>query len=319
MECIICKRDFPEDQFVPEHVFPESIGGSFILNNAVCENCNHLLGSKVDSLLINNFLTVMKRCRFKIKNKKGEVPTFYGTGTLDSNPNQKILWDSDKNGTPINLHLYPQIDCKVINENQVEVNVSADASYGEEKILDMVTKKMERMGRKISKEELKKQMGPLNPKKMQSPTIQFQDKINTLEYKAAIVKIIYEMAHYWLGNQYLIDETGEKFRCFLHDIIHKNISVLECMDKYGLNGKAEIVNDKTEILGHKNCHYVIIFQQRNRILCHLNIFDLFKATIPLTYNASNYTDFKNKCLILNYTNNSYIECPITYNAIAEII
>src|SRR5258705_4609793 len=62
--CIFCRRS--PDKFVPEHVFPSSIGGGFITTN-VCGECNEKLGRGVDNDLANHRIVLLHRHNFNIK------------------------------------------------------------------------------------------------------------------------------------------------------------------------------------------------------------------------------------------------------------
>jgi len=50
MKCIFCQKEKPQSV---EHIIPESVGGSIIINN-VCRKCNSIFGSEVDNKLIKN-------------------------------------------------------------------------------------------------------------------------------------------------------------------------------------------------------------------------------------------------------------------------
>lgn len=77
--CMFC---FSSDAMNKEHVFPQSIGGSFWFYQP-CVACNSKLGSSVDSLLTDHPLVIMRRARFGIEGQKGAIPDLFTHGTLD--------------------------------------------------------------------------------------------------------------------------------------------------------------------------------------------------------------------------------------------
>lgn len=304
MNCIICKKEFQQEELDNEHVIPESIGGSFILNDAICKKCNHLLGTKVDSLLVDNPQIIWKRNQYKIPNKDGIVPNIFGLGTEDGT-GKKILWKADKEGNPSDLHLYPHITIEEQSDGSLIIEIDADESYGEEAILKMVKRKLDRMGRKISMEDLKEQLTPMDHGSKQ-PTINYRDKINILEYKADLIKIAYEMTYYWLGLEYLNDEIGENLRKFLYDL-SRGESVSDCLDKYQIRGHSEFFQNKPfyEITDYEERHYVILLKVGSQIRCYIKIFNIIQAFIPVSLNSSSYPNDKlldYKCMIFDFKN-----------------
>jgi len=58
-KCIYCNQEKEENEFSLEHIFPDSLGGSFANNlfktRQVCKRCNSLSGLYVDSAFVKNF------------------------------------------------------------------------------------------------------------------------------------------------------------------------------------------------------------------------------------------------------------------------
>jgi hypothetical protein len=52
--CLYCLRTENEVAFSREHIIPEAIGGILVLNDAVCTECNSVLGSEVDVALLRD-------------------------------------------------------------------------------------------------------------------------------------------------------------------------------------------------------------------------------------------------------------------------
>lgn len=309
MICIICKKHGVDS--VVEHVFPESIGGSFKLENMLCSECNHRLGSKVDNLLVDHYFVKCERYQNKIPNKEGKVPNIYGLGTLDGDVDKKILWDFDKKGNPINLHLYPNIQCDEQDDGSIKIIIDADESYGEERILEMVKNNLERKGIIITEERLRKQLIPMHHGSYK-PTINYRDKIHLLEYKKAILKIAYEMGHYWLGGQYFDDEMAEQLRKLLYSAAYDELSASDCFSKYKFEGAVDLIGKKP-LFGfdlYKNKHATMIFEKFGNIYCYVKIFNLFQGIICLSKNPESYPKFELKCLQLDYINKTFNELEL---------
>ena len=86
MKCIFCKEEKSADQFSDEHVFPEAIGGSFIIRNMVCRPCNSKLGMEVDSKLADHFLVRLIRYELGLFGKKGKMRLPFKRGELVGGP-----------------------------------------------------------------------------------------------------------------------------------------------------------------------------------------------------------------------------------------
>ncbi|PKL66355.1 MAG: hypothetical protein CVV28_11305 [Methanobacteriales archaeon HGW-Methanobacteriales-1] len=67
MKCITCKNE--KKTFTREHIVPEGLGCSLIINR-VFKECNDYLGYNVDSMLVNNWLIEIKSLFIKLKVKE---------------------------------------------------------------------------------------------------------------------------------------------------------------------------------------------------------------------------------------------------------
>jgi HNH endonuclease len=76
-----------------EHVFPEAIGGTLTIGR-VCKPCNDFLGAKVDVLLTNHDLILIKRAEFGMIDRTGKVVNplnkFLGVGNLANDSEKRI-------------------------------------------------------------------------------------------------------------------------------------------------------------------------------------------------------------------------------------
>lgn len=58
MKCIYCRKSPPEVTPSVSHIIPDAFGQGPILNNAVCESCNHDFNQKVEQNLAGRFATL---------------------------------------------------------------------------------------------------------------------------------------------------------------------------------------------------------------------------------------------------------------------
>ena len=77
MKCIFCKEEKSADQFSDEHVFPETIGGSFHIYT-VCKDCNSTLGREVDPKLSEHIFVIPIRYCLGLLGKKGRIRPLKG-------------------------------------------------------------------------------------------------------------------------------------------------------------------------------------------------------------------------------------------------
>lgn len=306
MQCIICKKDLPPEDFNDEHVFPKSIGGEFKLKEHVCKTCNSGLGTKVDLLLVDHVVIKLNRHINKIPNYSNVVPNAFGDGVDAKDPNIRVSWPSDRNGNMGEVHSHPYILSEKRSDGSVEVSGIFD-----EKDVDnapeMFQKRLQRSGKHVSIEEIKQNM-----KTSYSSTNQqiiYNREVGVLDHKPCMAKIAYEMAFYWLGSQYLTDERGEKLRSCLFDL-KEGMSIDESFSKNDMRGSADFIKDenrKFEFPGHEKCHVAYLFNEGNKIICYVKIFNVFEGFFCVSENLSRYPNFEKKIMFLNYKERTYEE------------
>jgi HNH endonuclease len=81
MSCIFCFPNPLNTVLSREHVIPEAIGGSLVIDS-VCKDCNDRLGSEVDTHLVDNFLIKMIRLGLRLEARDGRIPTPLINGRL---------------------------------------------------------------------------------------------------------------------------------------------------------------------------------------------------------------------------------------------
>src|SRR5208283_4444094 len=90
MRCLFCLE---EREPSVEHVFPDAIGGTLVIDR-VCKPCNDWLGANVDVLLTNHKAILAKRAQFGLGERSGKAVNpwkrVFGDGSLASDPELKI-------------------------------------------------------------------------------------------------------------------------------------------------------------------------------------------------------------------------------------
>ena len=85
MFCPYCDNDLTEaTRFTDEHIVPYAIGGSLGLSIRVCEPCNNVLGSRVDSPFMDDFFISSKRLELELKGHRGKPPKLTFEGTMQA-------------------------------------------------------------------------------------------------------------------------------------------------------------------------------------------------------------------------------------------
>lgn len=292
MQCIICKKE--RKKFSEEHIFPESIGGSLIINS-VCKSCNDKLGRNVDSHLVNNKLIEFERMNLGIAGKKGKIPNPLKKGFLSDDPSQEVHIDLFDNNFS-KLYCVPNVKKKKKEDGSTEISITVDQT-DEDKISNIIKKIKKR--NEISAEEVKKES---KREISENPKITTKFTINIFEYQRAIVKIAYELGYYCFGNEYLNDKTGEMLRKFFLD----NNFKVDFSEKYPIRGQIRLIGEKQTMIPinkeYKNHHIAALFKFNNLIGCYVKIFDIFEGNIVISNTPSVYPDFDSKFIAVNPQN-----------------
>ena len=142
-ECAICRATGV--QYSVEHVIPEALGGYYVLRDLVCVDCNSRLGNRVDSALVNHWLTKLYRFVHGLRGKAKNVPNpFAGHFTMQTDSSKRMQVRLNRDGRVV-PYVLPQITHTDLDDKRVEVNVSVDAT-DEAKLDTIVSKIAKRMG-----------------------------------------------------------------------------------------------------------------------------------------------------------------------------
>lgn len=214
--CIFCKRSLAEIQPSDEHPFAESIGGSFTIDQ-VCVECNSNLGRLIDPALTADWLVGSRRRHYRIEGKKAKkgrkgkggarwnLPNLLRNATIIDSPvsDLEVRFSVDAETNAVVSQLTPMGPTK---EDASRPYVAATI----EQLREMINKRRARDGEhQLTLEETERiaQHG-----RIVNPDVHIKEQFDLRKRDQAILKIAYEMAWYWLGDEYLEDQTGEIIR-----------------------------------------------------------------------------------------------------------
>lgn len=313
MRCIFCKEEKSKDQFSSEHVFPESIGGSYRINT-VCKECNSLLGEKVDSQLADHPWVRWIRYQLDLSGKKKKISRFagelvenptYGQGPLKAT----VIYNKSLGGSLGRIIATSfEADNRAEGDNWEGFVVD---SGDKARFVDMIR---QFCSKNKQPEPPSDQMAELfNYLKRQPEGTEFRIKIgerllwrgklmkadpNLVECtedigvencKRAIVKIAYELAVEWLGPGYLEDPTGENLRRFV-DVPSSSSPSHE----NAINGRVDLIGIPPQIGPAPDriySHMARICYSENVLVAEIIVFNVIRGCIIITETPTNYRLF----------------------------
>lgn len=213
MRCLICLEERPG---TVEHVFPLAIGGSLITNR-LCADCNSLLGRTVDTALIKHPFMAFQRSRFDLPGNSGQVPDgareLIGDAVVADGSGQRVRVCTRADGVvdPRLVH-HEQILVNESGEDVRRISIDARDAYLLPKI---IARHRKREGLPIlSADELHEQVTAAigNSRTLEGPWLRGELSIDLENYKAGVLKIVYELACLWFGDAFLDGAVAAEMR-----------------------------------------------------------------------------------------------------------
>ena len=286
MRCIFCLN---EREPSAEHVFPDAIGGTLIIDR-LCKPCNDWLGANVDVLLTDHIGVLMKRHLLKLSSCSGKTIGFeeiLGEGTLANDPDQRIKIVRDANGKPV-----PQLIHKThrtrLDDGSENIQITIDASQ-----IAVLPKIIERTRKR-------EKLPPLSPTELQAQVdasiaqigtrhqpevIHRLPAIDFVAFRKALYKIVYELAWLWLGDDFLGDPLAVRLRGI----------ICEDADDDGLRGAIQLGDEATGTFllwkSQPNAHIGLAQRSGSSILVAVRVFDTMSAFVVVTEQAERYPAF----------------------------
>lgn len=291
MRCIFCIEEKPREQFSTEHVIPESIGGTFTIDN-VCKICNSRLGAEVDSKLVDDSFVKLVRSELGLSGKKGRIPLPVKQGELVGSPADEkggiqVSIRSDKDTGDVKTWVKPKKYSPSTRPDGIEwLRVVVD-SKDRDRLVSMVKSICREQGLPILSEEEILQGCRLV--KADPNLIECAVNGDTADYRRAIAKIAYELACEWLGAGYLNDSVAEKLRRFVLDP-----SFTTPPEENAINGRVDLVRIPFQG-GPLNklpySHMARICYSDDALVCEVSVFNVILGALIVTKTPEAYRLF----------------------------
>ncbi len=283
--CIFCgKREYEfeaDNSWTDEHIIPEALGNQSLIIKDVCKFCNSNLGTYVDKYITDNMIIQMLRLQYGLKGQSNSLPNPFYEGRDEYNNRVRV----DNNFQP---HVVPHLN--------VDGNHITGVASSSEEAVQIVRKKLERMG--LSNEDIEtnlNQVRSIQPR-VSNPEIQYRFQIEVNRIYMEALKIAYEFSYYYLGDSYSNDSRGQKIKAKLLEAING-----ELKESCGaIDGVTVIKNIDHKIDPKKPQHLIRFYQVGNSLYVDVYLFMLtvFSCSVLVSEDASQY-DFMEKEIVLD--------------------
>ena len=279
--CIICHRTQVEAS--DEHIIPKALGG-YMHTWRVCQECNSILGHKVDSLITTEYFIGFERYKHQLRGQSGVdvknplVGTFQGE---DGN-NYKI---EEENGV-LTSHLITSVQT---SDDGSRLLITIDGR-DKDNIHDIVTKICKRKGY-----NLPDKIPEFTVKKHPAPAVRIQSSINIADISLAMLKIAYEFTACML-TEYIHDTEAKKISEILLSADSKRLDEIQI----GANIFEDVFQS---IFGNyidfskDTRHYILLVNIDNKLLCSVKLFNLF--CVPIVMSNQAYKDIDQPIIAIN--------------------
>lgn len=288
MKCIFCMEDKNEKEFSDEHVFPYAIGGSLVIRT-VCKECNSHLGDEVDCKMTENFIIKIVRLHYKIRNRDGNICHPFDN-LVEENTERKVKYCIDnKTGEPKAPYFISS------GPSVIDDKIWLELDYRDrDKAKGIIEKFCKRNGYTAPSEEMFKEMLKNVKPKSSRPTLVNKFVIDCDGIARAMLKIIYELSCYWLGEEYLKDDIAAKIRNY---ILHRA--------KNDVHGSVYPAIRCSKCIPYQDgTHCAFLMVSRNNIYAVARIFNCIEAVVLVTERANEYdfTEDNAPCIVLDAIN-----------------
>jgi hypothetical protein len=299
MRCFFCLE---EREPTEEHVFPEAIGGTLTIGR-VCKPCNDFLGAKVDVLLTNHDLILIKRAEFGMVNRAGKVVNplnrFLGVGSLANDSEKRIRLFSDPKTGRLEPRMKYHSTRTKLDDGTEAVQITLDESeIGE--VGKILQRERKRAGQEpLPDYEIEAYVAAIRQqiRTIEQPEVLYSFRIDTYNFQRGICKVVYELACFWLGDAYLDDPVAKMFR---NNILSGTEEKIEGQILFG-SAAPPLSLWKSE----PKAHIAMGSQQGEAFWIAVRIFDAVCGVLCVTHTASKYPSLtKGHFLLIDLTGGS---------------
>ena len=290
MRCIFCLKEKVESD---EHVFPFAIGGCLITKR-VCASCNSKLGTSIDAPLINHTAILLRRAELGIAGKSGDVPDafshLFGDAVLASDKSQRLKITVDPSTNKLDIYkLYWSPPLEHQNDGRIIKRITVDV-----RDVGTIDKSIQRERKRLGLEPFPQEyIDKIMADALKNiTTTENPEVISTIEqdtqhlFERGLVKIVYELAFFWFGEDYLDDPVAIHTRTYINNLMTLKAGAASVPMKGIIT--SNILQPMELWSGNRNIHIAYAMVKENSAAICLKIFDLFYAVLLVSENANRY-------------------------------
>ena len=288
MRCIICDQERPGTK---EDIFPLAIGGC-LSTLRVCGDCNSILGTRVDAPLVDHLAIVQRREVLKIKGR-GKIPSAFNrilgkSVVLASDKTHRLRISTDPSTNKLDIRTVPNISKVVLPDGRVADQLRLDVRDIDK--AEIVRKIRERRGLPpLTDDELDKRIADAEANAIENinPEVIANIRCDPVGYMKCLVKIAYELAFCWLGEEYLDDPVAKGTRGYLIGIMNARNTTNPVLPMKG-TVSFDVIDTLKTWSNNKNLHVAYAIQFQGSVVVSIKIFDIFYATFVVSDIADKY-------------------------------
>src|SRR6185312_3543116 len=282
----ICLEDKEDSEFNEEHIFPESIGGTLVIDS-VCIGCNSRLGHEIDVHLTDHFFVQGQRMLLNVRGKSGRLPNPLRHGTLVDYPEHKVISVLNELGKPLERRTVTAVKKSTNPDGSEGISIHLDKSDAA-KMPNILNKILTRSGRPpLSDADI---LANQVQHTISNPWVNIQAAIDTRLCQRSVLKIAYELAWRWLGPAYLNDAVAVSLRALIFDTGNST----DWADKYKIRGNIGFIGEKSQYPfweDESKSHIGFLWRAGNYISAYIRIFEVIEGTIGVSETPDLYPDF----------------------------
>ncbi len=295
-KCIICGDEITAVN--KEHIIPFSLGNKNFTINAICRECNSLLGEKIDDETANSILAKVFRQQNGIPGHSGKIPNAFAEGV-------------GENGEIIRLSkdFKPTIVTKVsVDDNKIHYQGSS-----KEEAIEIANKKLKRKKLPQLTEEQKNEIMTKEPEKYQ-PTISYNFSLNLNKINLEWIKIAYETLYYLFGEKIFAEKSIMELRQILYEYLYN-----DTYDEKIIQGKVGFIDKSLQqIIDNLNqnldflkktlndsvVHLIGVISENNELRIMIQVEGMLTGAVRVTVNDSSI--YESATLMIGYPSGEII-------------
>jgi HNH endonuclease len=285
VRCIFCRLERAPSL---EHILPLAIGGT-VTTERVCEECNSTLGSRVDAALCDFFPIRMRRAKLRLAGNSGSPPAWYemflGDASLVGAAANRVQTTFDEaSGKLDTRQLYHAADM-IASDGTRFRQITID-ERDKNQIPTIIQRERRRHGlRPLTEDELTAAAADYSIVTVDKPVVRLDLKFSFAYLRHAMIKIAYELAFLWFGEDYLSDPLAEELRAAIlsPDVASTDEVVGYVGETSDSDGFGQFwLPDEGHHLAYSN-----IIAGMGAVVC-VRIFDIYAAAIVVSRNPGCY-------------------------------